>query len=355
MAEFSGDRDVKRRGLVENYPSPRELVRVAGVRRNVRRTVVLGALATASFAPKWAAAEPSTTTVEQGYELGEIQHPHAVAVGGAQNALGTSTTAIFHNPANLPLARVYHFEGLAAVGLEARRQSYGGAVADSATNRLAGGFGGTWSQLDPDGLKRTWTDLRLALAYPFGDRLSFGIAGRYLRTAQGVARGPLGASLASDGTSSDPIYNGFTFDAGATILPTSNLRIGLVGHNLTNPSIGLAPTTFGGGIGYQSSLFAIEADGMADFTTYRKTKSRIMAGGTLFLADRFPVRGGYRYDDGMKTHAVSAGVGYVDKQFSVDLAGRRDVVADFPATTIVLGFRFFYQSASTPDESESSF
>ena len=45
------------------------------------------------------------------------------------------------------------------------------AVADSSTSRLAGGFGGTWSILDPDRVHRTWTDLRLALAYPLSDRI----------------------------------------------------------------------------------------------------------------------------------------------------------------------------------------
>src|SRR5262245_33120692 len=113
-----------------------------------------------------AAAEPSTTSPEQGYDLGEVEHPLSVGMGGGANALGTSTQAIFGNPANLPLARVYHFEALAAVGPEARRQSYGGAVADSSTNRLAGGFAGVFSLMDPDGIHRGWTDLRLTLAYP---------------------------------------------------------------------------------------------------------------------------------------------------------------------------------------------
>ena len=39
-------------------------------------------------------ADPSTTTPEQGYDLGEIQSPRAVAMGGAQTATGGSTTAV---------------------------------------------------------------------------------------------------------------------------------------------------------------------------------------------------------------------------------------------------------------------
>lgn len=301
---------------------------------------------------KRANASPSSTSIEQGYELGEIQHPRAVAMAGAQNALGSSTTAIFMNPANLPLQRVYHFEALGAFSPEARRQSYGGAVADSSTSRLAGGFGGTWSQMDPDGIKRQWTDLRLTLAYPLSDRISFGLTGRYLRAAQNISSGPLGSSLASDGTSDGPNFNSFTFDAGVTVIPTEGLRLGLVGHNLTVPSNGFAPTTLAGGIGYQTSIFAIEVDGLADFTTWKNTRGRIMAGGEVFLADHVPIRLGYRYDDGMRTHAISAGLGYVDKRWSVELGARRDVAADQPATLFVLGLRLFYDgftSGDTPD------
>ena len=99
----------------------------------------------AGFSRAWRPRIPSSTSPEQGYDLGEIQSPRALAFGGAQVALGTSTTALFLNPANLPLARVYHFEALAAVSPEAQRQSYGGAVVDSSTSSLAGGLTGTWN------------------------------------------------------------------------------------------------------------------------------------------------------------------------------------------------------------------
>jgi hypothetical protein len=289
-------------------------------------------------------AAPSSTSIEQGYELGEVQHPRSVALAGAQQVWGGSTTAVFVNPANLPLYRVYHLEGLAAFGPEARRQSYGGAVVDSSTSRLAGGFGGTWSQMDPDGIRRQWTDLRLALAYPLGDRFHLGLTGRYLRVNQGVARGPLGASLASDGTSDEPIVNEFTFDAGAAIAITEQLRVAVSGRNLTAPGYGLMPLAVAGGLGWSNQTVTAEANTLVDFTTFGSARVRMMAGTELLLADRIPVRAGYRYDAGMKTHAVGLGAGYVDRRFSIEVGGRRDVVADHPATTITVGLRFFIDS-----------
>ncbi|MGH7284283.1 MAG: hypothetical protein ACRELY_22375, partial [Polyangiaceae bacterium] len=303
----------------------------------------------ATFASS-ALADPSSTTPQQGYDLGEIQSPRELAMGGAQNALGTATTAIYMNPANLPVTRTYTFEGLAAFSPDARRQSYGGGVADSSTSRLAGGFGGTWNMLDPDGVRRQWSDLRLSLAYPISDKIYVGATGRYLHVDQSVAAGPFGASPVSDGTRDSPVFNNFTFDLGATVLPTEGLAIGLVGHNLTAPGNGLAPTTLVGGIGYQQHLFAIEADGLADFTTWSSTRLRAMIGGEIFLADHFPIRAGYRYDDGQKAHALSAGLGYIDKKFSIEISGRRDIVAEHPMTLFVLGLRYFYDGGETSDD-----
>ena len=321
--------------------------------RTFGRGAILCSAAIAVLVTTRAHADPSSTSPEQGYDLGEVQTPRAVAMAGAQNALGTSTTSLFLNPANLPVARVYHFEGFAAISPEARRQSYGGAVADSSTNRIAGGFGGTWSTMDPDGIKRTWTDLHLGLAYPLGDKFSLGATGRYLRVGQAVSSGPFGASLASDGTRGDPLFNTFTFDVGATVIPVQQLRIGVVGHNLTNPGSGLAPTLLAGGVGFTQDIFSIEGDAMVDFTTWQKARGRYMVGGEIFVANHFPIRLGYRYDDGQRTHALSAGLGYIDRKFSFELSARRDVASDRPATMLVAGLRYFYDAGRiSPDEAD---
>ncbi|MEO8877510.1 MAG: hypothetical protein ABI461_18085 [Polyangiaceae bacterium] len=294
-----------------------------------------------------ALADPSSTSPQQGYDLGEIVSPRELGMGGAQNALGAATTAIYMNPANLPTTRVYHFEGLAAFSPDARRQSYGGGIADSSTSRLAGGFGGTYNMQDPDGVNRKWADLRLSLAYPITDKIFLGATGRYLHATQSVAAGPFGQSPVSDGTRDSAVLTTFTFDLGATVIPTTGLSIGLVGHNLTAPGTGLAPTTLAGGIGYQTHVFAIEGDGLVDFTTWGAARARAMMGAEIFLADHFPIRAGYRYDDGQKAHALSAGFGYIDRKFSLEISGRRDVAAAHPMTLFVLGLRYFYDAGDS--------
>ena len=92
---------------------------------------------------------------------------------------------------------------------------------------------------------------------------------------------------------------------------------------------------------------------VADFTTYTKadgssrTNTRAMAGFEYLAADHFPLRVGYRYDAEPSVHAISAGAGYMDPQFSVDLSVRRTVSAKEPfgpVTTVVIDLQYFLES-----------
>jgi hypothetical protein len=314
-----------------------------------------GVLAVALSTPAVARADPSSTTPEQGYGLGQVESPRAMAMGDANNALGVSTGALYLNPANMALARVYHFEGLATYSPEARRQSYGGAVVDSVLNtqHLAGGLALDWSMMDPDGIHRQWTDVRVGLGYPMGDHLAIGVIGRYLQIDQSVAGGPFGPSFVSDGTRDSSMLKLLTFDAGATVLFTNEIRLGVVGHNLTGPGTGLAPTTLAGGLGYMGEIFALEGGGLVDFTTWSGARVRAMAGGELFVADRYAIRLGYRYDDGTRTHALTGGLGYIDKKWSAELGVRRDIAGQYPATFFTLSLRYFYNAVTVAADQSS--
>lgn len=288
------------------------------------------------------AADPSSTTPQQAYDLGEIQNPRHVALGGAEVALGTSTSALYGNPGSMPFARLYHFEAVASFAPQSLRQSYGGAVIDS-TNKVAGGFGGTWNIMDPDGLNRQWTDLRAALALGLGDVFGIGLAGRFLRVSQDVSKGPFGKDYVSDGTPHGALFNTVTFDAGMTFAPISVLRIGVVGKNLTVPGTSVVPTTLASGVGLASGILSLEADVLVDFTTWsNRAKPRIAAGGELMLFEHVPLRVGYRYDVGQKAHTMGWGLGWIDKKFGVELSARHDIVSDRPMTMITLGLRYFY-------------
>ena len=114
------------------------------------RLVPLGlacaAAGTASVAlPGIARADRMTTSPEQAYDLGEIPNARAVGMGGALNALGVSTTALYLNPANMALARVYHLEAVGAYSPESQRETVGLAIVDSIINsgHVSGGAAAT--------------------------------------------------------------------------------------------------------------------------------------------------------------------------------------------------------------------
>lgn len=318
--------------------------RVATSKLPIPWLVGASALAICALEARPARADAATLDPAIGWNYGEIETPRSAAMGGALRAYSNSVSALFLNPANMASSRIYHLGALAQIWPEANRQSYGGGAVDSivSSTRLAGGFGGTWTMQDPDGIDRQATDLRFALAMPFSEQFALGIGGRYLWLKQN-GLGPLGDSLASGGSEDENIVRGFAFDAGATLKPTDFFAISLVGNNLNNPGHGFQPTSVGGGVGVGTKDLTIEADVVSDFTTWDETKVRAMGGLELLLADHYAVRGGYRYDDGPQSHAVSLGAGYIDRAFSAEAAVRR-VVSEPGATAIFFGFTYHLEA-----------
>jgi opacity protein-like surface antigen len=301
-----------------------------------------------------ARADASDLPPQIGYNYDEIEMPRTASVGGASRALSSSLSAVFENPANLPVSRVYHLGALAQIWPEARRQSYGAAAVDSITNgTVSAGLGATYNLQDLDGINRRWTDIRLAVAFPLSDSFSAGAGARYMTLTQD-GQGPFGPSLSSGGLRRKNIVGGFTFDVGASLRPSKGLAISLVGNNLTDPGHGFQPLTLGGGVGYATDRFGVEGDLVADFTTWNRTTLRGMAGGEFLMGDHYPLRGGYRYDEGAKSHAVSIGLGYIDSKIALELAVRR-VVRGETATTFVIGFTFHVEATGLTRSASDSF
>ncbi|WP_437756023.1 hypothetical protein [Sorangium sp. So ce1389] len=308
-----------------------------------------------------AAAEASSLPPQLAYAYGENETPRAAAFGGALRALGNGTSAVFINPSAMVETRVYHLQALFQGSPEAGRHAYGGVVVDSVTGKLAGAlsFVGGFVDMDKGGLRRSYIDARVGLAYPITERLFVGLTGRYAKITQD---GRLFAGGLHDGDGKDPVSGGmtetedgeadgrhsfvneFTFDAAITIKPTDNLYIAAVGQNLSYPDNGLLPTTVGGGVGFGTDDFSIEVDGVVDLNSYSDTTYRLMAGGEYLVADHFPLRAGYRFDQGADQHALSLGVAYVGTQFSVEASARRALAGGGP-TTFVVGLAYHLESS----------
>lgn len=300
--------------------------------------VVGACVAIVSITTPDSAHAQSNLPPEIGYRYGELETPRSTAVGGALRATGTSISSPFVNPANMAIAHVYHVGAFAQIDPEAARQTYGGAIVDSlvSSTGIAGGLTAAWSQQDPDGVARELLDLRFGLAIPLADVLYVGAMARYLNLSQ-QGRGPLGQSLVSGGLEGAPIVQTVTFDLGATLRPIPEFMIAITGHNLTNQDHSFLPLMGGLAIGFANEDFSLGADAVLEEKTFNETNVRVQGGGELLLADHVNLRAGYRYEQVLDTHAVSAGVGYIEPRFSVDAAVRRSV-AGTEYTSITFGF-----------------
>jgi hypothetical protein len=316
------------------------------------------ALAAAGSFANSARAEDTKLPPPLAYSYGENETPRSLAMGGALRALGNGTTAIFINPANMPLTRLYHLEASGQFTPEVTRALGSVTAVDSITSstRVAGGASFTAGVIDPDGLDRVFTDFRSVAAYPFGDRFFLGVGLRYLRMIQdgfGILDNstakkysPVSGGLVDGAGARGPFVDTFSFDAGATVRLGESLHIGVVGQNLTHPGHSLLPTTVGGGIGYGTKDYSIEADGLADFDSYSAVTWRAMAGGEYLFANKYPVRLGYRFDQGAGVHSISAGAGYVSTEFSVELAARRTLSTTINSTMIALSLTYHLESSA---------
>jgi opacity protein-like surface antigen len=332
--------------------SPR---RGAASTRRALALAAFGALATQSVARE--AAAQSELPAQFAYNYGETDTARSGGMSGALRAAGSAETAIFLNPANMGLSRIYHIDAIGQFTPEAGRHLYGGTIVDS-TRRLAGGFGLIGGFQDGDGIDRSHIDVNAALSFAASDAFHIGLSGRYLSLQQ-EGRGVLGQSRASGGLvdPDDPagrlgLVNAFTFGAGLTLVPVEGLHIGVSGQNLSYPNHGLLPTMVGGGIGYGTRDFTIEADGVADFSSWSEISPRVMVGGEYLLIDAIPLRLGYRFDNmsGSQldpSHQLSGGVGYTDPRFALAASVRRTLVGP-SATMIIAQLSLFLESFGLP-------
>jgi opacity protein-like surface antigen len=324
----------------------RDALRSPASRRGTEHALLLAVAIGAASAS--ASASGSNLPPEIGYNYGQTETARIAGMGGAQRAFSNSTDALFINPANMAASRVYHLAAIAQIWPEASRQSYGAAIVDSivSASRLAGGLGVGWTGQDPSGIDRSAFDVRFGLSYPFSEHFFLGATGRYLSLRQdGFPRGvySLAPSVASGGLHDKAIVQALTFDAGMTVKPIPEIAFSLVGANLSNPGSGFLPLMLGGGAAYGTTDFTIEADVLGDFTSYESTKLRAMVGGEYLAGDHVPLRLGYRFDEGVTTHAVTGGIGYLDNAYSIDLSLQR-VVSGGNATAIIIGFKYHVES-----------
>ena len=300
-----------------------------------------------------------STSPEQAYDQGEVPNARAVAMGGALNALGVSTAALSLNPANMALARVYHLEALAAYSPEAKRQTYGLAIVDSVINSAAHRRRARRDVVRVRSRRvapRRGPTSGRALAIPLGDYLALGATGRWLHVDQDLGVGPFGTEPTPRTATNGPLFNGVTFDAGATVTPLER-----------PPHRGRRPQPDQPG----RLRSRPRRGGRHRLLHRRSSRSRPTArstsppgatpAGASWAAPSSSSRtttrsaAGWRYDARHEDQlAVARPRIHRARSWSIELGARHDLIADHAETLGVLSLRYFYDAAgaSPPEQNE---
>jgi hypothetical protein len=267
----------------------------------------------------------------------DFETARGMGMGLGVRASAASTAALEYNPANLALARIYHIETFAGYRPQSTRFDFGGALVDSFSSPVA--MGVSYRYILGNGRDgQAGMDGRVALAVPIGDAFSIGVAGRYLSFTREGQR--------PEGDTRGPYAEGVTMDVGLRVTPVAGLHIAAVGQNLIDFGSPLVPRLVGGGISYTvDSMFTIGVDGFSDLSTFHNVDGTLRPealfglGAELFTGE-VPIRLGYYYDTGRGLHVLSAGLGYVNSSFGIELSYRQQFIGSTDSW-LLLSFRYF--------------
>ncbi len=236
------------------------------------------------------------------------------AMGRASNAVSRGTDGLFQNPAGISLqTSTLDVDG--AFMYTPLGNNLSAAIVDPTTNpSVAAGFGAGYS-FNSDGTT-TALDLRLPLSVPLvAERISFGVAGRYLIVTDENVQ----------------VQNGFTLDAGAMFRIVDQLHLGVVGKNLiptcsVEACKGNTPLVLGGGLSYLGREFVVAADvEVGDLGTDDPTTIDFEAGAEYTIQGMVPIRAGFRRDGSSASNHVSVGFGWRSSAAAVSASYEHDL------------------------------
>jgi hypothetical protein len=293
---------------------------------------------------------PRTGYAEPVVREARIESARGTALGTGARASSASTQAMADNVANLSAGHVAHVETLYPYQPQLKSMAAGASIVDGMTSGyLAAGLAARWLF---SGKSSGWEG-RLGLGVPIGEMLSLGLAGRFSnitifdRKARAENWDAPPPEEGDEPAPADHKYKlkAFTLDAAVSLHPIPGLSISALGYNLINTKSPLAPLLVGGSLSFGRETFSLGTDVLVDLNQHKEfSGAKLQVGGGIeYLTQGVaPLRAGYLYDQGRKQHAISAGIGYLNKQFSIQVS-LRQYVAGSKDTTLFSAVQYFVQ------------
>lgn len=231
------------------------------------------------------------------------------SLGTGVRASSISTSALVYSPAALALGNLYHLEGNLDYLSDLHAVALGAAVVDSSTSRVGAGIG-LRGFLSGDN-RVGGIDARLGLALALSEAFSIGLSGRYI-------------NIESDDPPID--VNAFTMDASLRVTPTDGLQFDIGALNFIDVSDPYVPIILRAGVAIGiASSFSIGADVLADMSSYDDPQLILGGGAEYLAAGSVPLRLGYSADLARDYHFITAGIGYTDQRFGIDLGFKQQL------------------------------
>jgi hypothetical protein len=272
----------------------------------------------------------------------QVIPPRSLGMGGALRGAAAGGSAIMLNPSGMTLSRSYVVEG--SYHYLNREQGHLGhvSIVDSTSGfNLGGGLYYTYATASPAAAPGSGRhEAGLALAFPFGERVSLGGTVRYLRARRDAGTAP--AATPADRTS------GFTFDAGITIRPAASVAIGIVGYGLRDLDDAQVPMSAGAGVAVlPTEQLVLAVDGLLDFRTSELAQGRtlsVFGGAEYTFASRFAVRAGGGRGGPRERSFLTLGLSLLSEVGALDVGARSDLQGSEKEVFIGVAGRLFVPS-----------
>jgi hypothetical protein len=241
-----------------------------------------------------------------------LESARGLALGTGSRASALSSSALAYSPAALAIGGLYHIEGNVDYLAGHDTVALGGIVTDSSTSKVGAGIGFRGflaSSADGyDGL-----DGRLGLALPLSPQFALGVAGRYI-------------DLSTHREPSQTLAEGFTMDASMRVTPTNGLQIDLAALNFIDLESAYVPLLLNAGFAFAvASVVSVGVDLLTDMSTFENPEFSLGGGIEYLGIPSVPLRAGYGVDFARRIHVLTAGIGYTDQVFGIDIGLRQQV------------------------------
>jgi len=244
-----------------------------------------------------------------------------VGMGGTFRELGIGANAADGNPAAMALFSAYQIELAGGDDWKAKGWYAAGWIRDSTNQEFAGAYSFHYISNDYGGSNVGLWAHSLSLAARLGDKVAFGIGGRWF-------------------IQNSPHINAASLNVGVSILVMPQLTLGFAGYNLIDTHHPELSRSFEAGLSLLLGPVRLASEVRSDIG--RGPLAPIWNSGLeLFLGQSFVLRGGWEWREPVQQNFLTAGVGFVFDNSGFDIGWRHGLAG--AGDLIVAGLRIQLQ------------